>query len=110
MEQIWKLIIIMLLPSIVLMAVVIWQFRTYRKKEEERHARMILNDKIANVTSIDECYFTVSQMFGESSFMVVKKFRDYPSRLVLIKSFDDEDEDYALRCAEELCDKLNEKI
>lgn len=66
-------------------------------------------DKIGFVANkINNCRYIIAEVpFG---YEVLKTHPLYPTVTVAVKSFCDEDRDYAHRCAEELCDKLNETI
>jgi len=52
--------------------------------------------------------FAIKELYGE--FIVCKVCIGYPDNLVFVKSFKDEDKEYAKLCAEELCEKLNENL
>lgn len=74
----------------------------YYKKRERRHRTA---DDLAEVS------YTVRRCsFDDSSYMVVRcAFVDRFPYESIIKIFNDEDADFNLREAQELCDKLNEK-
>lgn len=62
---------------------------------------------VANTIN-DNCRYIIAK--APWGYEVLKTHPLYPNTTIVVKSFCDEDRDYARRCAEELCDKLNETI
>lgn len=59
-------------------------------------------------TTYCNCYYVIRpESYGH---VVLKTHPLYPNTAIVVKSFCDDDKDYSRRCAEELCDKLNETI
>lgn len=82
----------------------------------KKSLRQHINDWVVDWQLIDPNFYSIELDESSSRWKVLMyNVRNYQHECVLIKSFyfspnDEDDKAYALRCAEELIDKLEEKI
>lgn len=77
------------------------------KRLREKVHELSKIESVANIINSNCHYVIRPESYGH---IVLKTHPLYPRTTVVVKRFCDEDRDYARRCAEELCDKLNETI
>lgn len=100
------IIIGMALLLIVAYGALLINTRDNKRLREEVHELSKI-ESVANFIDSNCHYVIRPESYGH---VVLKTHPLYPNTTIVVKSFCDEDRDYARRCAEELCDKLNETI
>lgn len=101
--------IIITVLAFLLCAYIIAYVRKRRENKAIRtdNARLEHIKFVAQCTDNESCKYTVEQEVA--GYVVYKVHPRYPYIAVAVKKFCDYDMSYALRCAEELRDMLNEK-
>lgn len=100
----------MSIPIVALTLLCVWQYVHYSNEIQSMEDEFHICDELGQTTSLSECYFEVEKLYSIRMCLVVNKFRNHPDHFVIIRNFSDDDWEYSVLRAEELCDKLNETI
>lgn len=96
---------------VLLIAALIWGRYHYKwHNDHKEDVRLSLNrlQRIEALTRKEDVHYVYSVKYHYGAYYVV--MFNFETGPIPVKRFYDEDRDYAYMCAEELCEKLNEKI